>query len=80
MKIIFWLKVLLLFSSFQAFSGEKLKINYSFFVDRNSTLNLEKVKNKAFKIIDAGEDINIGYNENDAIWCKVEIKNNLKIP
>jgi len=78
MKIIFWLKVLLLFSSFQAFSGEKLKINYSFLVDKNSTLNLEKVKNKAFKIIDAGEDINVGYNENDAIWCKVEIKNNFK--
>jgi signal transduction histidine kinase len=78
MKIIFWLKFLILFSSFQAFSGEKMKIKYGYFVDKNSVLTLEKVKTKEFKKIKEGEDINIGYNENVAVWCKVEIQHNFE--
>lgn len=75
MKIIFYFSLVLLFSSFQSFAGEIIKTKYSYVIDKESVLDISTVKNKVFQKIKWEEDINVGYNENDAVWCKVELQN-----
>lgn len=75
MKTIYWLKLLFLLLSFEAYSGTNPKIKLSYFIDSNSNCTIESIKPQKFKASRIGDDINIGYNQNATVWCKLEIQN-----
>ncbi len=51
----------------------------SYFVDSNSTLTRNELLLEKFLPLNYAENINIGYNENAAVWCSIRIINKLQI-
>lgn len=50
----------------------------SYFVDSNSTLTQNELLLENFLPLKYAENINIGYNENAAVWCSIRIINKLQ--
>lgn len=50
----------------------------SYFVDSNSTLTRNELLLENFLPLKYAENINIGYNENAAVWCSIRIINKLQ--
>jgi hypothetical protein len=47
-------------------------------VDSNSTYSYSDVLSKKFETVDALNTINIGYNIDATVWCKIELTNSDK--
>lgn len=77
MKIIYLVSFLLLCVLFKthALDQENIVSRSGYIVDKESKWQLADVTNKHFKVFQKSEDINIGYNKYDAIWCYFRFKN-----
>jgi signal transduction histidine kinase len=76
LRISFYFSVLPLF----AFSKPPIKVNASYFLDTFSKFNLYELENKKFEVLRENETLNIGYNEDLAVWVKLRLKNQTSQP
>jgi len=61
---------------FILYSQEDFRLSY--LVDSNSTYSYSDVLSKKFEPVDALNTINIGYNIDATVWCKIELTNSDK--
>ncbi len=61
---------------FILYSQEDFRLTY--LVDSNSTYSYSDVLSKKFEPVDALNTINIGYNIDATVWCKIELTNSDK--
>lgn len=78
MKIIYFLSILLIANMVSAQSSNTISVKANYFIDVNSSINLNDFLSNAVTPFPASNNINIGYNKNTAIWCNFRLKNNDK--
>lgn len=49
----------------------------SYFIDSNSSLSTSELSFENFTPLKRAKNINVGYNDNAAVWCSIRIKNKL---
>ena len=76
MKIIYFLSILLFANIVSAQSGNNISVKAYYFIDVNSSINLNDFLSNAVTPFPASNNINIGYNKNSTIWCNFKLKNN----
>jgi two-component system, sensor histidine kinase LadS len=80
MRIILLINFLLLSNGNFSQATNGIKFHAAYFKDQNSELNLTNLNLMNFIAFEKGQNINIGYNKNAAIWCYFTLKNTLKSP
>ncbi len=75
MKIIYFLSFLLFANAVFAKNTPNFTVHATYFIDTNSTLNLQQVQTQKFTYF-KNNGLNIGYNDNTAVWCRFKITNN----
>ena len=76
MKIICLVSFLLLFHVSKAQDNNRgISINSGYAIDSASKWNLAFAKKQSYKAFRENENINIGYNKYDAVWCYFKIRN-----
>lgn len=61
-------------------SNREIKTNAHYFIDKNSSIEINDLKFGDFTPFESNQTINIGYNRDAAIWCLITIKNKGSIP
>lgn len=74
MKIIYFLSFLFFTNAAFAQNKPSLRVQATYYIDSNSTLNLQQVEKQKFTAF-KNNSINIGYNDNAAVWCRFKITN-----
>jgi len=77
MRITCLVSALLFFVLSKALAGNPLQVSVkaAYILDRNSEWQLPETEHKTLKPFAAAQKVNIGYNRNDAVWCRFNIKN-----
>lgn len=76
MKINCWISVLFhFFITSVIFSQNIIQSEGRFALDKNSKKTVSNFNTLKFTPLKCNEEINLGYNENDALWCVIHCKN-----
>ncbi len=69
--------MLLLFVLSKTLAGNPLQVSVkaAYVLDRDSKWQLAETERKTLKLFVEAQKVNIGYNRNDAVWCRFSIKN-----
>ncbi len=75
MKIILSISCLFFTFYYLAQSNSGIESSSSYFIDKNSSLQIGDLRFENFIPFERGQNVNIGYNENSAVWCLISLKN-----